>query len=191
MLTLNQHPTGRHFLQIPGPSPVPDRILRAMSLPTIDHRGPEFGALGLKLLAGIQRVFQTKHPVAIYPASGTGAWEAALANTMSPGDRVLMYETGHFAALWQKMATRLGLQTEFIAEPGAFVLAPRGSVHTFKNIGTSLGRFLITCTPAGIEKPFRAIRIPDAAQGRAALTLDQITAELGKHGITIHGPPLT
>lgn len=80
---------------------------------------------------------------------------------------------------------------EFIAEPGAFVLAPRGSVHTFKNIGTSLGRFLITCTPAGIEKPFRAIRIPDAAQGRAALTLDQITAELGKHGITIHGPPLT
>ncbi len=118
MLTLNQHPTGRHFLQIPGPSPVPDRILRAMSLPTIDHRGPEFGALGLKLLAGIQQVFQTRHPVAIYPASGTGAWEAALANTMSPGDLVLMYETGQFATLWQKMATRLGLKTEFIAEPG-------------------------------------------------------------------------
>jgi alanine-glyoxylate transaminase/serine-glyoxylate transaminase/serine-pyruvate transaminase len=118
MLSLNQHPTGRHFLQIPGPSPVPDRILRAMSLPTIDHRGPEFGALGLKLLAGMQQVFKTKHPVAIYPASGTGAWEAALANTMSPGDRVLMFETGQFATLWQKMAARLGLETEFLAEPG-------------------------------------------------------------------------
>jgi alanine-glyoxylate transaminase/serine-glyoxylate transaminase/serine-pyruvate transaminase len=118
MLTLNQHPSGRHFLQIPGPSPVPDRILRAMSLPTIDHRGPEFGRLGLKVLAGIQQVFQTQHPVAIYPASGTGAWEAALANTMSPGDLVLMVETGQFATLWQKMATRLGLQTEFLSEPG-------------------------------------------------------------------------
>ncbi|MBA4177862.1 MAG: serine--glyoxylate aminotransferase [Leptothrix sp. (in: Bacteria)] len=118
MLKLNQHPTGRHFLQIPGPSPVPDRILRAMSLPTIDHRGPEFGVLGLQLVAGLQKVFQTRHPVAIYPASGTGAWEAALANTMSPGDLVLMYETGQFAALWQKMAARLGLKTEFIAEPG-------------------------------------------------------------------------
>ena len=118
MLSLNQHPTGRHFLQIPGPSPVPDRILRAMSLPTIDHRGPEFGVLGLKLLAGIQQVFKTRHPVAIYPASGTGAWEAALANTMSPGDLVLMAETGQFATLWQKMAQRLGLQTEFVAEPG-------------------------------------------------------------------------
>ena len=118
MLTTDFHPTGRHFLQIPGPSPVPDRVLRAMSLPTIDHRGPEFGALGLKLLKGIRQIFKTAHPVAIYPASGTGAWEAALANTMSPGDLVLMYETGQFATLWQKMATRLGLKTEFIAEPG-------------------------------------------------------------------------
>ncbi len=118
MLTLDQHPSGRHFLQIPGPSPVPDRILRAMSLPTIDHRGPEFGQLGLKVLAGIQQVFKTKHPVAIYPASGTGAWEAALANTMSPGDTVLMYEGGQFATLWQKMAQRLGLQPEFLALPG-------------------------------------------------------------------------
>jgi alanine-glyoxylate transaminase/serine-glyoxylate transaminase/serine-pyruvate transaminase len=89
-----------------------------MSLPTIDHRGPEFGELGLRVLKGIQRVFQTKHPVVIYPASGTGAWEAALSNTMSPGDHVLMYETGHFAALWQKMATRLGLKTEFLGLPG-------------------------------------------------------------------------
>ncbi len=118
MLTLDYHPTGRHFLQIPGPSPVPDRILRAMSLPTIDHRGPEFGALGLKVLADIQKIFQTKHPVIIYPASGTGAWEAALCNVLSPGDQVVMYETGHFASLWNKMAARLGIQTEFLAQPG-------------------------------------------------------------------------
>ena len=119
MLTLDFHPTGRHFLQIPGPSPVPDRVLRAMSLPTIDHRGPEFAALGLKVLADMKQIFQTRHPVMIYAASGTGAWEAALANTLSPGDQVLMYESGHFATLWQKLATRLGLKTEFIGLPGA------------------------------------------------------------------------
>jgi alanine-glyoxylate transaminase / serine-glyoxylate transaminase / serine-pyruvate transaminase len=118
MLNLNSHPTGRHFLQIPGPSPVPDRILRAISLPTIDHRGPEFGVLGLKVLFGIRQIFQTRHPVAIYPASGTGAWEAALVNTLSAGDLVLMYETGHFASLWQKLAARLGLETEFVVWQG-------------------------------------------------------------------------
>jgi len=118
MLNLNFHPAGRHFLQIPGPSPVPDRILRAMSLPTIDHRGPEFGALGLQVLAGIRQIFKTRHPVVIYPSSGTGAWEAALVNTLSAGDAVLMYETGHFASLWKKMAERLGLEPEFIALPG-------------------------------------------------------------------------
>ncbi|MDM0059043.1 pyridoxal-phosphate-dependent aminotransferase family protein [Variovorax fucosicus] len=119
MLNLDFHPTGRHFLQIPGPSPVPDRILRAMSLPTIDHRGPEFGALGLKVLAGVREIFKTRHPVIIYPASGTGAWEAALANTLSPGDHVVMYETGHFATLWSKMATRLGISSEFLAWKGS------------------------------------------------------------------------
>jgi alanine-glyoxylate transaminase/serine-glyoxylate transaminase/serine-pyruvate transaminase len=119
MLTLDYHPTGRHFLQIPGPSPVPDRILRAMSLPTIDHRGPEFGALGLRVVKGMQQIFQTRHPVVIYPASGTGAWEAALCNVLSPADHVLMYEGGHFASLWNKMATRLGLKAEVIGLPGA------------------------------------------------------------------------
>lgn len=118
MLTLDFHPAGRHFLQIPGPSPVPDRILRAMSYPTIDHRGPEFGALGLQVLAGIKKIFKTEQPVIIYPASGTGAWEAALINTLSPGDQVLMYETGHFATLWKKMAEALGLKTEFLGLPG-------------------------------------------------------------------------
>jgi len=118
MLTLDFHPAGRHFLQIPGPSPVPDRILRAMSYPTIDHRGPEFAALGLKLLADIKKIFKTEQPVVIYPASGTGAWEAALINTLSPGDAVLMYETGHFATLWKKMAEALGLKPEFLGLPG-------------------------------------------------------------------------
>jgi alanine-glyoxylate transaminase/serine-glyoxylate transaminase/serine-pyruvate transaminase len=115
MVKLDFHSSGRHFLQIPGPSPVPERILRAMSLPTIDHRGPEFGALGLKVLAGLKQIFKTQHPVIVYPASGTGAWEAALTNTLSGQDHVLMYETGHFASLWQKMAARLGLSTEFIS----------------------------------------------------------------------------
>ena len=118
MLNLDFHPTGRHFLQIPGPSPVPDRILRAMSLPTIDHRGPEFAGLGLKLMADMQKIFKTQHPVMIYPSSGTGAWEAALVNTMSPGDHVLMYETGHFAFLWNKLATRLGIKTEVLGMAG-------------------------------------------------------------------------
>ncbi|HVV26336.1 MAG TPA: aminotransferase class V-fold PLP-dependent enzyme [Rhizomicrobium sp.] len=119
MLTLDFHPTGHHFLQIPGPSPVPDRILRAISLPTIDHRGPEFGALGLKLTTGIRRIFKTQHPVMIYPSSGTGAWEAALSNTLSPGDHVLMYETGHFASLWARLAQRLGLSAEILEWRGS------------------------------------------------------------------------
>src|SRR5262245_51145542 len=95
---------GRHFLQIPGPTPVPDRILRAMDMPVIDHRGPEFGKLGKRVLDGIKTIFKCAGPVIIYPASGTGAWEAALSNTMSPGDKLLMYETGHFASLWKAMA---------------------------------------------------------------------------------------
>ncbi len=106
--------SGRHFLQIPGPTNVPDRILRAIDRPTIDHRGPEFGQLGRRVLEGLKQIFKTRYPVVIFPASGTGAWEAALVNTLSPGDKILMYETGHFAMLWHKMATRLGLEAEFI-----------------------------------------------------------------------------
>src|SRR3990170_1261067 len=106
---------GRHFLQIPGPTNVPDRVLRAIDYPTMDHRGPDFAALGKTVLAGMKRVFKTTDgEVVIYPASGTGAWEAALANTLSPGDAVLMCETGHFATLWQKLAARLGLEPEFL-----------------------------------------------------------------------------
>ena len=106
---------GRHFLQIPGPTNVPDRILRAIDRPTIDHRGPEFQALGREVLSGLKPIFDTQSPVVIYPASGTGAWEAALVNTLSPGDAVLMVETGQFATLWRELASRLGLEIEFIA----------------------------------------------------------------------------
>ena len=105
---------GRHFLQIPGPTNVPDRILRAIAQPTIDHRGPAFARLGREVLDGMQRVFQTTGPVVIFPSSGTGAWEAALANTLSPGDKLLMFETGYFAALWRDMAERLGLVVDFV-----------------------------------------------------------------------------
>ena len=115
------HRSGRHFLQIPGPTNVPDRVLRAIDAPTIDHRGPDFARLGLEVLEGLRGVFKTSGPVVVYPASGTGAWEAALVNTLSPGDRVLAFETGHFATLWRAMAERLGLEVAV----GRGRLAPR------------------------------------------------------------------
>ncbi len=106
--------SGRHFLQIPGPTNVPDRVLQAIAMPTIDHRGPEFAMLGREIVAGMKRVFRTDDTVVVYPSSGTGAWEAALSNTLSPGDRVIMFETGHFATLWRQMAARLGLEIDFV-----------------------------------------------------------------------------
>jgi alanine-glyoxylate transaminase/serine-glyoxylate transaminase/serine-pyruvate transaminase len=109
-----RHPSGRHFLQIPGPTNVPDRVLRAMAAPTSDHRGPEFVALAREIQEGLREIFKTAGPVIIYPSSGTGAWEAALTNTLSPGERVLMFETGHFATLWQAMARQLDLDVEFV-----------------------------------------------------------------------------
>src|ERR1700675_5167103 len=109
---------GRHFLQIPGPTPLPDPVLRAMDTPIIDHRGPEFAKLAKRCLDGVKTIFKTTNPVIIYTATGTGAWEAALVNTLSPGDRGLMVETGHFATLWRQMATRVGLELEFV--PGVW-----------------------------------------------------------------------
>ena len=106
--------SSRHFLQIPGPTNVPDRVLRAIDRPTIDHRGPEFARLGKEVLQGIRKVFRTSQPVVIYPASGTGAWEAALVNTLSPCDEVLMFETGHFATLWKELAEKVGLEPEMV-----------------------------------------------------------------------------
>lgn len=116
---------GRHFLQIPGPTPVPDRILRAMDTPVIDHRGPEFAKITKKALEGIKTIFKTTNPVIIYTATGTGAWEAALSNTLSPGDKVLMTETGQFATLWKKMAEKLGLKPEFISSDWRHGLDPK------------------------------------------------------------------
>jgi len=107
--------TGRHFLQIPGPTNIPDRILRAMDRPIIDHRGPEFAELTLEILGGLRKVFQTSGPVVMFPSSGTGAWEAAIVNTLSPGDRVLAFETGQFSILWKNLAERMGVQTEFVS----------------------------------------------------------------------------
>jgi alanine-glyoxylate transaminase/serine-glyoxylate transaminase/serine-pyruvate transaminase len=118
MLKLDNHPSGRHFLHIPGPSPVPSRILRAISYQTIDHRGPEFGAFGLKVLEGVKKLFKTEQPVIIYSASGTGSWEGALVNVLNPGDKVLFYETGHFANLWRTLAKKLGIEVEVLGKPG-------------------------------------------------------------------------
>jgi len=136
------HTAGRHFLQIPGPSTVPERVMRAIDMPVIDHRGPEFAQLGKDVLAGMKRIFKTAGDVVIYPASGTGAWEAALVNTLSPGDTVLMYESGQFATLWKNLALRLGLKPEFIsgdwrhgADPAAIearLLEDKG--HTIKAV---------------------------------------------------------
>ena len=183
MLTLDFHPTGRHFLQIPGPSPVPDRILRAMSLPTIDHRGPEFAALGLKVLADVKKIFQTRQPVIIYPASGTGAWEAALSNTLSPGDQVLMYETGHFAALWQKLAERLGLKTEVMRHAGAEVWrhgvdAAQIEARLKSDTGHAIKAVCVVHneTSTGVTSNIAAVRkAMDAARHPALLLVDTIS----------------
>src|SRR6202012_3901350 len=105
---------GRHFLNIPGPSPVPDRVLRAMDMPVIDHRSAEFAELGKAVFEGCQQIFKTKGPVVIFPSSGTGAWEAAIVNSLSPGDRVLMFETGHFSSLWKQVAEKHQVQVEYV-----------------------------------------------------------------------------
>jgi alanine-glyoxylate transaminase/serine-glyoxylate transaminase/serine-pyruvate transaminase len=171
---------GRHYLQIPGPTPVPDRILRAMDMPVIDHRGPEFKALGLKVLAGIETIFKTSSPVFIYPSSGTGAWEAALVNTLSPGDKVLMYETGHFATLWKSMAVKLGLQPEFIASDwrsGADAEAIEARLkedkgHTIKAVCV-VHNETSTGATSRIDEVRRAL---DAARHPALLMVDTISS---------------
>src|SRR3979409_1203200 len=111
----SSRPVGRHFLQIPGPPPLPDRVLRAMDTPIIDHRGPDFAKLAKRALEGIKTIFKTANPVIIYTATGTGAWEGALVNVLSQGDRALLVEHGAFATLWKNMAVKLGLKPEFIA----------------------------------------------------------------------------
>jgi alanine-glyoxylate transaminase/serine-glyoxylate transaminase/serine-pyruvate transaminase len=171
---------GRHFLQIPGPTPVPDRILRAMDMPVIDHRGPEFKRLGLKVLAGIKTIFKTTGPVFIFPSSGTGAWEAALVNALSPGDKVLMYETGHFATLWKAMALKLGLQAEFISsdwrggvDPTAIEARLREDrAHAIKAVCV-VHNETSTGVASRIDEVRRAI---DAARHPALLMVDTISS---------------
>ncbi len=171
---------GRHFLQIPGPTNVPDRVLRAIDFPTMDHRGPEFAELGKTVLAGMKRVFRTAGQVVIYPASGTGAWEAALVNTLSPGDAVLMYETGHFAALWQKMALKLGLKPEFLAgdwrsgaDPGAIEQRLRADTDTRIKAVCVVHNETSTGVTSRIAEVRKAI---DAARHPALLMVDTISS---------------
>jgi len=171
---------GRHFLQIPGPSPVPERILSAIARQTIDHRGPDFGKLGLRVLDGMRTIFKTKGHVVIYPASGTGAWEAALANTLSPGDKVLMVETGHFATLWKTMAAKLGVEATFIPSDwraGADVTAIEAALredkaHEFKAVCVVHNETSTGCT-SRIDEVRKAI---DAAGHPALLMVDTISS---------------
>lgn len=180
MIPLQSHPSGRHFLQIPGPTNVPDRVLRAIDNVTIDHRGPEFGVLGKAVLAGMKKVFKTEADVVIYPASGTGAWEAALVNTLSPGDEVLMAETGHFAALWKKMAEKLGLKVTFIAGDWRHS-ASAEEIQSLLEADTA-HRYKAVCvvhneTATGVVTDIQAVRKAiDASNHPALLMVDTISS---------------
>jgi alanine-glyoxylate transaminase/serine-glyoxylate transaminase/serine-pyruvate transaminase len=173
---------GRHFLQIPGPTNVPDRVLRAMDNPTMDHRGPDFGALGLEILGNLRRVFQTAGPVVIYPASGTGAWEAALANTLSPGDSVLMCRTGWFATLWQEMAERLQLVPQFIETdwrrgadaPAIEAALTRDTAHRIRAVCVVHNE-----TSTGCASRIDEVRAAIDAAGHPALLLVDTISSLG------------
>lgn len=165
---------GRHFLQIPGPTPVPDRVLRAMDTPVIDHRGPEFAKIAKKALEGIKTIFKTTNPVIIYTATGTGAWEAALANTLSPGDKVLMTETGQFATLWKKMAEKLGLKPEFITSDwrhGTDPKAIEAKLREDKNKEIKAVCVLHNETSTGALAPIAEVRKAIDAAGHPALLL--------------------
>ena len=174
--------SGRHFLQIPGPTNVPDRVLRAMAAPTIDHRGPEFRALARQLLADLRRLCGTTGPVAMYPSSGTGAWEAALVNTLSPGDRILAFETGHFATLWCQMARRLGLDVDFVpgdwrhGVPADQVLARLDADpgHRVKAVTVVHNE-----TSTGVTSPIPPIRAAIDAAGHPALLIVDTVSSLG------------
>jgi alanine-glyoxylate transaminase/serine-glyoxylate transaminase/serine-pyruvate transaminase len=182
MIRYDDHPSGRHFLQIPGPTNVPDRVLRAIDRPTIDHRGPEFARLGRSILDRIGAVFQTREPVVVYAGSGTGAWEAALVNTLSAGDAVLMAETGHFALLWKRLAERLGLRPQFLPgdwRHGADVEAIRArlsedAAHSIKAVCVVHNE-----TSTGVVSDVAAVRRALDAEGHPALLLVDTISSLG------------
>jgi alanine-glyoxylate transaminase/serine-glyoxylate transaminase/serine-pyruvate transaminase len=172
---------GRHALHIPGPTPVPDRILRAIDTPIIDHRGPEFAKLAKRCLDGIKTIFKTTNPVIIYTATGTGAWEAALANTLSPGDRVLMVETGQFATQWKTMAERLGLKPEFIKTDWRHGLDPNlieTALRADKNKEIKAVCVLHNETATGALTPIAEIRKAIDAAGHPALLLVDTNSSL-------------
>src|SRR5436189_4377250 len=170
----SSRPVGRHFLHIPGPTPLPDRVLRAMDTPIIDHRGPEFAKLAKRCLEGIKTIFKTTNPVIIYTATGTGAWEGALVNTLNAGDRVLMVETGQFATLWKKMAEKLGLKPEFITtdwRTGADPKAIEAKLREDKNKEIKAVCVLQNETSTGALTPIAEIRKAIDAAGHPALFL--------------------
>ena len=171
---------GRHFLQIPGPTPVPDRILRAMDRAVVDHRGPEFQRLGQRVLSGIKTIFKTKSSVFIYPSSGTGAWEASLCNVLSPGDKILMYETGHFATLWKNMAMRLGAKPEFIESDwrsGVDSNAIEERLRGDKNHEIKAVCVVHNETSTGVTSPVAEVRKAiDAAKHPALLMADTVSS---------------
>jgi len=178
---MSEHP-GHHFLQIPGPSPVPERVLRAIAAPVIDHRGKEFGRLGRHVLEGCQQVFRTSGPVIIYPSSGTGALEAAIVNTLSPGDRVLMVETGHFAAMWREMAARWGIEADFIpgdwrhgADPAAIeAKLAEDRLHTVRAVMVVHNE-----TSTGVTSRIPEIRKAIDRVGHPALLMVDVISSLG------------
>lgn len=174
--------SGRHFLQIPGPTNVPDRILRAIDSPTIDHRGPDFAAMARGVLADIRTIFKTKNPVIIYTASGTGAWEAALVNTMSPGDRVLMYETGQFSILWRNLAVKLGLEPVFMPgdwRHGADAAAIEARLAEDKGHTIKAVCVVHNDTSTGITSNVAAVRRAMDATGHPALLMADVISSLG------------
>jgi alanine-glyoxylate transaminase/serine-glyoxylate transaminase/serine-pyruvate transaminase len=175
-------PAGRHFLQIPGPTNVPDRVLRAIDQPTIDHRSAGFAALGGEVLEGLRAVFQTRGPVIVFPASGTGAWEAAIVNTLSPGDRVLMFETGHFAALWERMAKRFGIEVELVPgdwRRGADPLACEERLRADRDRRIKAVMVVHNETSTGVTSRIPLIRKAVSAAGHEALLMVDTISSLG------------
>ena len=175
-----EYRSGRHFLQIPGPTNVPDRVLRALSAPTIDHRGPDFARLGLELLDGLKSVFATEGPVVVYPSSGTGAWEAALVNTLSPGDRVLAFETGHFATLWRAMAERLGLEVTWLPGDWRHGADPEHADAALRD-DPAISAVMVVHneTSTGVTSRVAEIRAAIDAAGSDALLLVDTVSSLG------------
>ena len=174
--------TGRHFLQIPGPTNTPLPVLAALAKPTIDHRGPDFGKLGLEVLAGIRTIFKTTKPVIIYPASGTGAWEAALVNTLSPGDKVLMFETGWFSTLWNKMAAKLGIEVEVIKgdwRSGVDAAALEARLVEDKGHAIKAVAVVHNETSTGVTSNIPAVRRALDRAGHPALLLVDTISSLG------------